>query len=303
MSAQVDLTKMVVGLDSTSIAPAGFILIWRSPGDLQLTEEGRELLAKEPQIPAPHPPLPKAALKRAAAKLVSGDVNYFVRPAANGDVLVVRQLDTKAKADTTSDTDFDVRLRANLSILGQLDVVVTADQGDIGPDVERGERLRELFRTAIRTTAAQDVTRWLTRYVLPACQATPVHTSAGGAYFVPALPAAIDVLDRVRQALTSSGHALLIALPAYNSDPAICGAVIESLGAEVAAFTDGISIAESSPTVLENRREKLKVLRARVTEFTKLLATTAPDLVKKLDDLDFELALGAMRPTDPPTPA
>jgi hypothetical protein len=74
--------------------------------------------------------------------------------------------------------------------------------------------------------------------------------------------------------------------------------VLEALAAEVDAFVLPLEEAAAlGPKARENRRAKLQAMQARVSEFARLLHTSAPDLLGRLEQLDFELVIDHLSAT------
>lgn len=297
MTAKIP-NNLVVGL-GTDLEPAGWLTIWRSPGELRLNAAARKLLAGEPGdtvIPEPLAPTPHKALDRAVARFVAGEPSLFKRRLANKDWAIVRQDEAQPdERDAGGEpVHFEVLFTATVSIIGTLDVVHTRVD-DATPD--REQKLADLFAQALVTIAPPDVSAWLARHVFAAAQATPLKTSSGGAYFVPSIPSCKSVLFRAKAALVAAGSPTIITLPAYNDDPALVGAILDSLTDEATRMVEQIRADGLGSRALANRQSAVKALRAKIDKFAALLERDASTLLNALDECDAAIAAGLITGT------
>ena len=183
-------------------------------------------------------------------------------------------------------------------------VVCTADVNDLGgPEVsgppDKIASIRQAHAEHWQRLSSNDVSGWLTRYLVPAVQAVRLRES-GGIYFVPQ-----PHLQRFRQiagALCSATDHVVYQVPALRSDEAveaILAAVLLEADGEIDGMAGELDAGELGKRALRTREGRCDALRLKVEAYEQLLGRSMEALRERLGGLRGSIVEAAFLAEEP----
>ena len=267
--------SQLIALTSDNQDIAGAIVYWRLSGEVDgstfndaLTAEGLE----EEHIALTSP---RKALRRAMKDHAHNDL--FLRT-HKGGLFLVRQ-----EGETASDVDFNVKVKAHLTLAGSIPKLTVYDsEGE--PTAEESEikdTINDRFWHHVDHVTATDISSWLISQAAE-CDAVSLRDT-GGVYFIPR-----HTLDAWRDrvgVVHSSTSCRVEQIPSLNSEDAV-SAVLASIVDECNAFTDQLQADIESDDLgeraLTGRADKAKRMIDKLGRYEGLLGNKLDDIREQM---------------------
>jgi hypothetical protein len=278
-------TKDIIAV-TENIPQAGAIVWWRLSGGLQGDKlyDAWDEAGFDVQV-IPENPAPPTALRRAMND--QKQARRLVRPLEGRKGYAV--VNESAKAD---DLDYDISVRASVSVIGMLTVESDYD----GSDTQRLiAEVEASYKRHCHELSTQDISSWLSCIVIPKVDGVSLRDT-GGMYFIPhdklaEYSAMVDAVAGV------SGHSFfkVPALRSADAVDAILDAVTQEAAAEASKFEADLEAGNLGERALSNRVESVEAAEAKVARYEKLLGAAMPELSKRLEQLRANLTVASMQ--------
>lgn len=267
----------------------GQIVSWTSPAGVPI-ETLRKAIAKAGlEDSLIRKMLPRNAFARAARKLAENRV--ITQTGEEGDVLYFQF--TRQEVDVTA-RQAEYWREAVLS-LSKASGDVECISGPRMTDAEQAElvaTVTSMIDAEIANRTASDVTTLVQRIFIKGSADLVAIREAGGAYFIPANQ--MEVVDRVAELMQEVGGTLRrfsIGSGDVETRRSVAESMDDHFARLVREFKDSCEniSPDSMPSVMRNRRLRIKELRFKLESFRDLLAGHADGLANAIEDAEAHL--------------